>query len=301
MSMDNGQPAALPATSQLLSSINRWERLYDLLFRCLLWGFGCLGFLLPAAIVGFLVVGGGSTLTWQFLSDFPKGVPLGSIGGIWPAIQGSFSLAVLGLCIATPLAFGGGIYLAEFGRHSRFSQIIRFAIECLVAVPSVIYGLFGYAFLVVFFKFGISLLAGGITLAMIMFPIMVIAVQESLQRVDDSYREAALALGVTTTYLVQRVLMPRAWPGIVAGMVLAVGHAVGSAAPVLFTASVFFSKGNPKYDEPVMTLPTHLYYLVSEGISQEQAFGTALVLVIGFLIFNLSALMLRKLGNFSWR
>jgi len=96
-----------------------------------------------------------------------------------------------------------------------------------------------------FFKFGISLLAGSITLAMIMFPIMLIAIQESLRRVDDSYREAALALGVNTTYLVQRVLVLRAWPGIVAGMVLAVGHAVGSAAPVLFTASVYF-QGQPK-------------------------------------------------------
>ncbi len=301
MSIDNGQLTVLPANSQTLSSINHGERWCDLLFRSLLWALGCLGFLLPAAIVGYLVVGGGSTLTWKFISDFPKGVPLGSTGGILPAIQGSLSLAVLGLCIATPLAFGGGIYLAEFARHSRFSQIIRFVVECLVAVPSIIYGLFGYAFLVVFFKFGISLLAGGITLAMIMFPIMVIAVQESLQRVDDSYREAALALGVTTTYLVQRVLLPRAWPGIVAGMVLAVGHAVGSAAPVLFTASVYFTKGSPKLGDPVMTLPTHLYHLVSEAVSQEQAFGTALVLVLGFLIFNFSALMLRKLGSFSWR
>ncbi len=287
-------------SGQLPTGINRWEHRYDQLFTGLLWGLGCLGFLLPAAIVGYLLVGGGSSLSWAFVSSFPKGSPLGSSGGIWPAIQGSLYLAILGLGIATPLAFAGGIYLAEFDRHSRFSRVIRFVIECLVAVPSVIYGLFGYAFLVVFCKFGISLLAGGVTLAMVMFPIMVIAIQESLQRVDETYREAALALGVTRTYLVQRVLLPRAWPGVVAGMVLAVGHAVGSAAPVLFTASVYFSRGNPGFDEPVMTLPTHLYHLVSEAISQEQAFGTALVLVIGLLIFNFSALLLRRLGSFRW-
>ncbi len=273
------------------------EHCYDLLYRSILWCFGILGFLLPVVIVGYLAVEGGKSLTWAFVTGYPKGSPLGSTGGIWPAIQGSLSLAFLGLLIATPLAVGGGVYLAEFGRSSRFSLVVRFGIECLVAVPSVIYGLFGYAFLVVFLKFGISLLSGGIILGMIMFPIMLIAVQESLQRVDDSYREAALALGVTTTYIVRRVLLPRAWSGIVAGIVLAVGHAIGSAAPVLFTASVYFSKGGIKLDEPVMTLPTHLYNLVSEAISLEQAFGTALVLVLGLLIFNSSALFLRRIGG----
>ena len=301
MSMDSDYHTVLYATFSEGKTTFCRQQWYDLLFRGLLWGVGVMGFLLPVCIVGFLLIGGSSTLSWEFLSDYPKGVPLGSSGGIWPAIQGSFSMAFLGLCIAAPPAFGGGIYLAEFDRNSCFSHLVRFLVECLVAVPAVIYGLFGYAFPVVFFKFGISLLAGSVTLAMIMFPIMLIAIQESLRRVDDSYREAALALGVNTTYLVQRVLVLRAWPGIVAGMVLAVGHAVGSAAPVLFTASVYFSKGSPKLDEPVMTLPTHLYHLVSEAVSTEQAFGTALVLVLGLLVFNFSALLLRRLGSSSWK
>jgi phosphate transport system permease protein len=229
--------------------------------------------------------------------DYPKGTPLGTQGGIWPAVEGSLALASIGLLVAFPLALGGALYLSEYGRSQRFNQIVRFLVECLSAVPSILYGLFGYAFLVVFLRFGISLISGGLVLALIMFPILLIATQESLRSIDDAYREMGLSLGVTRAYLIRRVLLRKAWRGIVAGVVLAVGHAVGSAAPVLFTASIYFSRGGLRLDRPVMTLPTHLYHLVSEAISFDQAFGTALVLIAGLLIFNASAMLLRRLGG----
>jgi phosphate transport system permease protein len=266
----------------------------DSLFQGGLWACGLVGFLLPVAIIGYLIANGAHTLSFDFLTDHPRGVPLGVKGGIWPAIEGSFALAALGLALAFPLALGGGIYLSEYGKSRRFINIIRFLVECLAAVPLIIYGLFGYAFLVVFLKFGISLLTGGIVLGLVMFPILLISIQESLCAVNPIYREMALAMGVTKVYLIRRVLLPKAWSGIVAGVVLAVGHAVGSAAPVLFTASMYFSQGGLRLDKPVMTLPTHLYNLVSEAISLDQAFGTALVLIAGLLLFNISALILRK-------
>ena len=271
----------------------------DRAFHSLLWVCGFIGFLLPVAIIIYLLIGGVQSLSWTFIFDYPRGTPLGTKGGIWPAIQGSFALAALGLGISLPLALGGGIYLAEYGRAKLFATVVRFLVECLAAVPMIIYGLFGYAFLVVFLKFGVSLLAGGIVLAFIMFPIILISVQESLRAVDDAYRDIALSLGVTRIYLLRKVLFPKAWRGIMAGVVLAVGHAVGSAAPILFTASIYFSKGGLHLREPVMTLPTHLYNLVSEAISFEQAFGTALVLILGLLLFNSCALLLRRLGGIS--
>jgi phosphate transport system permease protein len=279
------------------SETYRASLLRDRLWRAALWFCGFIGFLLPVAIIGYLIMEGLRFVSWQFLTDYPKGSPLGTEGGIWPAVEGSLALASIGLLVAFPLALGGGLYLSEYGRSQRFNQIVRFLVECLAAVPSIIYGLFGYAFLVVFLKFGISLIAGGLVLALIMFPILLIAVQESLRSVDDAYREMGLSLGVTRFYLVRRVLLRKAWRGIVAGIVLAVGHAVGSAAPVLFTASIYFSKGGLGLDRPVMTLPTHLYNLVSEAISFDQAFGTALVLIAGLLIFNASAMLLRRLGG----
>jgi phosphate transport system permease protein len=275
----------------------RRSRLSNTMFEAFLWLCGLAAFLLPVAIIGYLMVEGLHSISWSFITDYPKGEPLGTAGGIMPAIEGSIALAAVGLAWAFPFAIGGGIYLAEYGRGQRISSIIRFLVENLAAIPAIIYGLFGYAFLVVFLKFGVSLIAGGIVLALIMFPIILISVQEALRAVDDIYRESGLCLGVSRAYIIRRVLLPRAWPRIVAGVVLAVGHAVGSAAPVLFTASVYFSKGGLRLREPVMTLPTHLYNLVSEAVSFEQAYGTALVLIVGLLLFNTSATLLRKLGG----
>jgi phosphate transport system permease protein len=271
----------------------------DRAFHGLLWACGFVGFLFPVAIITYVMIGGVDSLSWTFIFDYPRGTPLGTKGGIWPAIQGSFALAGLGLFTSLPLALAGGIYLAEYGRGQLFTTVVRFLVECLAAVPMIIYGLFGYAFLVVMLKFGVSLLAGSIVLSFIMFPIILISVQESLLAVDDTYRDIALSLGVTRVYVLRKVLLPNAWRGIVAGAVLAVGHAVGSAAPILFTASIYFSKGGVNLREPVMTLPTHLYNLVSEAISFDQAFGTALVLILGLLLFNTSALLLRRIGATS--
>ena len=286
-----------PSMNVTGSETYRLSILWDRLWRVVLWFCGFIGFLLPVSIIGYLILEGIHCVSWRFLVDYPKGTPLGTQGGIWPAVEGSLALASIGLLVAFPLALGGAIYLSEYGCSQRFNQIVRFLVECLAAVPSILYGLFGYAFLVVFLRFGISLIAGALVLALIMFPILLIAVQESLRSVDDAYREMGLSLGVTRIYLIRRVLLRKAWRGIVAGVVLAVGHAVGSAAPVLFTASIYFSRGGLRLDRPVMTLPTHLYHLVSEAISFDQAFGTALVLIAGLLIFNASAMLLRRLGG----
>ncbi|TSA48374.1 MAG: phosphate ABC transporter permease PstA [Deltaproteobacteria bacterium] len=288
-----------PSANRIGLETYRFALLRDRLSRVALWFCGCIGLLLPVSIIGYLIIEGIHCVSWSFLLDYPKGTPLGTEGGIRPAVEGSLALASIGLSVAFPLALGGGLYLSEYSHSKQFNQIVRFLVECLAAVPSIIYGLFGYAFLVVFLKFGISLIAGGLVLALIMFPILLIAVQESLRSVDDAYREMGLSLGVTRLYLIRRVLLRKAWRGIVAGIVLAVGHAVGSAAPVLFTASIYFSKGGLGLDRPVMTLPTHLYNLVSEAISFDQAFGTALVLIAGLLIFNASAMLLRRLGGGS--
>ena len=292
--MDNTALLSLPAAAPMSY---QFSLLRDRLWRGVLWCCGIIGILLPFSIIGYLLLKGLRCVSWSFLVDYPKGSPLGTEGGIWPAVEGSLALAAIGLLVALPLALGGGLYLSEYGLSQRLNKVARFLVECLAAVPSIIYGLFGYAFLVVFLKLGISLLAGGLVLALIMFPILLVAVQEALRGVDDAYREMALSLGVTRFYLIRRVLLPKAWPGIVAGIVLAVGHAVGSAAPVLFTASIYFAKGGLGLDRPVMTLPTHLYHLVSEAVSYDQAFGTALVLIAGLLIFNVSALFLRRLGG----
>lgn len=269
------------------------HRIANLVFVVMAWIAGLVGILIPLVVGGYLLAHGQIAFDPHFLFDRPRGSPLGSEGGIFPAISGSFFLVSIGLVLALPCALGAAIYLAEFARSARFIRTARLFIESLAAVPSIVFGLFGFAFFVVALRLGVSLLAGSLVLAMVMFPILLITAQEAFDAVGPEFREASLSLGVDRTEWIFRVLLVKAGRRILAGVVLAVGHAMGSAAPVLFTASVFYSRGRIQLDQPVMTLPTHLYFLVSEGVSYEHAFGTATVLVFGLLAFNGAAMWLR--------
>jgi len=285
----------MPETPLRSSSLSlSASRLGDRFATLLVWLTGLLALALPLGILGFLVMHGMKVISWEFLLTGPSGFPLGTAGGIGPAILGTLYLVGLGLAVALPVGVGGGIYLSEFAPRSSWVRLLEFAAECLAAIPAVIYGLFGYALLVVFLAMNISLLAGGLTLGLMMFPIILIGSRAALTSVPGLERESALALGVSRFWVVRRVLLPRAWPGIAASVVLAAGHAAGSAAPVMFTASTVFTVTDPSLATPVMTLPTHLYNLVSEAVSFDHAYGTALVLVVGILLANTLSLLLRR-------
>jgi phosphate transport system permease protein len=263
----------------------------------LAWMLGLAAIALPLGILLFLAFHGAHVLSWEFLSSGPAGFPLGTAGGVGPAVQGTLALVGIGLLVALPLGIGGGIFLNEYAARSPWVKLMRFSAECLAGIPAVIYGLFGYALLVVFLALKISLLAGAITLGLLMFPIILIGTQEALAAVEQEYRETALALGVSRAYVIRRILLPKAWPGVAAVVVLAAGHAAGSAAPVMVTASTVLTRTGLALDAPVMTLPTHLYHLIGEAVSFEHAYGTALVLVFGMLCANALALPLRRRRN----
>ena len=267
----------------------------DQLYVGLAWLAGAIGFALPLSIVGYLMVEGVGRQSWDFLLLPPMGYPLGSSGGIAPAIVGSLALVGLGLVVALPLAIASAIGLSEYLQPAgRPAKAMRFAAESLAAVPAILYGLFGFTVFVVFCRFEISLLSGALTLGLMMLPIVLIGTHAALQAIEFELRESVFALGVSRAYAVRRLFLPRIVPSIVAVTVLAAGHAIGSAAPVMFTASVAYARGSLALDAPVMTLPTHLYYIVSEAVDLEQAYGTALVLVMGLLCTNTLALLLRR-------
>jgi len=288
MSVETASPSALPFSSRLA------ERLY----APILWLCGVIGIALPAGIIGYMLVHGIGVLDKEFIFGYLAGKPLGSTGGIWPAINGSLALAGIGFLLAFPFGLGGALFLTEYGKPtSLLCRICLGAVECMAAFPAIIYGLFGYAAFVVFLNWQISLLSGAVTLGLVMYPIILIGSRAALAAVHNQYREAALSLGVSKAYAIRRILLPRAWPGIVSATILAFGHAASAAAPVLFTASVFLSRGALSLSEPVMTLPTHLYYLVTEAISFPHAYGTACVLIIIMLMSNVCAMLARRLGN----
>lgn len=281
--------------SAQIGTLRRSTLLADRVYVALAWTAGAIGFALPMSIVGYLLMEGAGRLSWDFLLQPPMGYPLGSLGGIAPAILGSLALVGVGLAVALPLAVASAVALSEYGDPAGpTAKAMRFAAESLAAVPAILFGLFGYTAFVVFFRFEISLLSGALTLGLMMLPIILIGTHAALQSIAFELRESVLALGVSRAYAVRRLFLPRVLPGIVGVTVLAAGHAFGSAAPVMFTASVAYARGTPSLDAPVMTLPTHLYYIVSEALDLEQAYGTALVLVLGLLCTNALALMLRR-------
>jgi phosphate transport system permease protein len=272
-------------------SARLWQ---ERIFIAIGWSAGLLGFLLPISIVAFLLCRGAAAVSWELLWQTPRGFPLGGSGGIRPAIEGSLALVTIGLGVSLPLAVGGAIYLTEYSGSDRLRRATSFCCECLAGVPAIIYGLFGFSFLVVFLRMRVSLIAGAITLCLVMLPIILIGAYEALRAVEGKYREAGLALGVSRVYVLRKNIWPKARAGLAAAVVLAAGHAFGSAAPVLLTASVVLSKSGLDLSSPVMTLPTHLYYLVSEASSLEQAYATALILVLLLLGANFSVTRLRS-------
>jgi phosphate transport system permease protein len=191
------------------------------------------------------------------------------------------------IAIALPLGVGAAIYLVEYTREGRITRLIRTGVDLLNGTPSIVFGLFGFAFIVLYLNVGISLLAGQITLALMVLPTVIRTTEESLKNIPQSLREGSLALGATQWQTISRVVIPPAVPGIVTGAILSIGRAAGETAPIMFTAVIFSSRFLPdSVFQPVMALPYHLFILATNvPCSSTNKYGTALVLlllVIGF-------------------
>jgi len=247
----------------------------------LIWGAIAAVLCVLGIILLYIIVNGLPALTWEFLTQPPR--DLGRAGGIFPAIVGTLYLVAGAIAFALPIGIGAAIYLSEYTRGSnRITDIIRTGIDLLNGMPSIVFGLFGFAFLVIFLNFGVSLLAGMITLGLMILPTIIRTTEESLKSVPASLREGSLALGATKWQTISRVVLPPAVPGILTGTILSIGRAAGETAPILFTAAVFSKRFLPTSAfEPVMALPYHLFVLATNvpGATKNQ-YGTALVLLI---------------------
>jgi phosphate transport system permease protein len=251
-------------------------------------------------IIAFLVVNGWRAISWDFLTLPPTDAM--TKGGIMPAIIGTLYLTVGAIAVALPLGVVSAIYLTEYARQGRFIRVIRVGVNCLAGVPSVVFGLFGLGFFVIFLKFGSSILAGALTLGILILPTIIGASEEALKAVPQSFREASLALGVSKWRTISRIVLPAALPGVLTGAILGVGRAAGETAPIMFTAAAFFTAVLPKsiFDE-VMALPYHIYVLATAGTRIEQTrhlqYGTALVLIALVLGINLVAILIRGMAR----
>jgi len=248
-------------------------------------------------IVGFFVVAkGAGSISWEFLTQPPSDSM--TRGGIMPCIVGTFYLAAGAILFAMPIGVATAVYLSEYAKKGRLLRIIRFGINTLAGVPSIVFGLFGLAFFCTVLKFGVSVLAGALTLGAMTLPVIIGATEEALKAVPGTYREASFGLGATKWQTIYRVVIPAALPEILTGAILGLGRAAGETAPILFTAGGFFTPILPSsiFDE-VMALPYHIYALATEGrdiaVTEPLQYGTALVLIVLVCGMNLSAIITR--------
>ena len=248
-------------------------------------------------IVGFILVRGLPVVNWSFISEMPRN---GMIeGGILPAIVGTLYLILGSMLFAFPIGVLSGIYINEYARESYLKKFIQLMTNNLAGIPSIVFGLFGLALFVNYFKFGDSLIAGSLTLGLLVLPIVIRTTEEALKAVDDSFRHGSYALGGTKWQTVRRVVLPIAMPNIITGLILSIGRVSGETAPILFTVAAYFLPRLPDsiFDQ-VMALPYHLYVISTSGTnieaSRDMAYGTAVVLILIVLILNLIANWLRS-------
>ena len=259
-------------------------RLTQKIAQAVIWLAGGLTLLVLVFIVSYILWNGLPLVNWRFLRDAPH--DMGRTGGILPTIIGSVVLTVLAIAIATPFGVGTAVYLVEYTRPSRVTDIIRFGADALAGIPSIIYGLFGFVFFVITLNMGWSILSGGLTLAIMILPTIVRTSEEALRAVPDAYREASLSLGARRWRMVTSVVLPAALPGIMTGITLGMGRCVGETAAVILTAGSSLRLPVNLYS-PVRTMSVHFYILAREGISDSMAWGTGAVLVLSILLINI--------------
>jgi phosphate transport system permease protein len=252
--------------------------------------------LLPIVlVVGYIVAQGAPALSWEFLSQMPRSGM--REGGILPAIVGTLWLTAGTAVFAVPLGVAMAIYLAEYASDNAFTRLVRLAIINLSGIPSVVYGLFGLGMFVLFLRFGSSILAGALTLAIMTLPVIISTSEEALRAVPQAFRTVSISLGGTKWQTIYRIVVPQALPGILTGIILGLERAAGETAPILFTVAAFFLPRLPRgvFDQ-TMALPYHLFVISTQvpGMPVKIQYGTALVLLIFVLSMNLIAAGLRS-------
>ncbi len=250
---------------------------------------------LPVGLVIVIIIQKGApAINWQFITDIPRqGM---RAGGIFPAIVGTVYLVLGAMIFALPIGLLAAIYLAEYARENFLNRMIKLSIVNLAGVPSVVYGLFGLALFVIFFKFGASILSGSLTLGIMILPLIITASREALESVPYSFREVSYSLGASKWQTIRHIVLPNAIPGILTGTILGLGRAAGETAPILFTVAAFYLPRLPhSLFEQAMALPYHLYVISTQvpNVEEKVRYGTALVLLVLVIFMNLVAIIIR--------
>lgn len=253
--------------------------------------------LVPLVLVIFYLLKRGlGALSWHFFTSDPTGAFIGDPGGIRSAILGTIEIVALATVIAVPIGIGVALYLVEYGRGGKFASVVRYFVDVMTGVPSIVFGLFVYITLVIgVLGSGYSAWKGSVALALLMLPVVTRSSEVVLLLVPDSLREGALALGAPRWRIVTRIVLPTALPGLVTGSLLAVARAMGETAPLLFTSAIVFGT-TYSLSGRMNSMPIQIFNDVGQAsnVLVERAWGAALTLVTLVLLINLAARLIAR-------
>lgn len=253
------------------------------------WTAAALTILSLVLILGYIFIHGLQKISWEFLTAEPA--EMGASGGIFSPIVSTLIFTLVTLALAVPVGLAAAVFLAEYLKKGRIAAALRFMIEALAGIPSIIFGLFGFAFFVIILKpltGGWSLASGALTGACMILPTIIRTAEEALRAVPDSYREGSYALGASKWQTVTKITVPAALPGILTGIILGIGRVVGETAALLLTlgGSLFIPA---RLTDPASTMSMHLYKVAMEVGAMDVCFGTATVLIVTVFLINLAA------------
>lgn len=252
-------------------------------------------------LFGYIFCKGAGAISWNFLTDAPKGTVIGSAGGIRPAITGSLKFTGLAVLTAVIPAIATAAYLTFYCRHRKLAGFLRSVIQCIAGIPSIVLGLFGYSMLVLSLGLGRSVLSGGLTLAVMILPFIEVRSEKAMRDLPPDLVRASEALGVSKWYTLRRVILPACRGDLISGVILGACYAMGATAPLIFTGAVINAPSSSSLFSPAMALPYHLYMLLTQGISTKNAYGTAFVLMTIILVANGLATFYAGRRNSRWK
>lgn len=270
------------------------DKIKDLIFKAWIILSTVILLIVTGYIIIYIFKNGISSISLEFILSKPKGFPLGSEGGIFPAIVGSLLLMIIACIFSSILAISTAIYNVYYCKSKRIENIIHLIVQCMAGIPSIVLGLFGYTLLVLYMKLGRSVLSGGITLGIMIFPYIQVRVEKILREVDKNIINSSYALGVSKYYMILKLILPLCKENIISTITLAGSFAIGASAPIILTAAVISAPVPNSLNSPIMALPFHLYILTGEGISLEKSYATAFVLIVIVLMINLLSAILSK-------
>jgi len=259
------------------------SRTSEKIAKIVIWSAALLVMVVLVAIILYILIKGLPMINWHFITDVPRN--MGRSGGVASTIIGTLMVTAVAVVIAIPFGIGTAFYLAEYTKESIVTRIIRFSAESLAGIPSIVYGLFGFIFFVMYLNMGWSVLSGGLTLAFMILPTIIRTSEEAIRTVPNTYREVSFSLGGTKWQTVRKAVFPSALRGITNGIILSIGRCIAETAAVVLTAGSTLRMPTSIFS-PTRTMAVHFYILAREGISMKNAYGTAALLIILIFIIN---------------